>query len=145
MEKRKSGKFFPARAISKPEGPLDFNTVPQWKKDLMLKRKKSEDKFKVGSSVSEPKVTTNQDPPWIRDAQKRQLNRLESSPNVAQLSNRMSRSSISEDEDKVPSFIKEFQDKRRKKAGGGGGLEPEWKKQLLKKTSEHDTSADGVA
>jgi hypothetical protein len=52
MEKRKSGKFFPARAISKPEGPLDFNTVPQWKKDLMLKRKKSEDKFKVGSSVS---------------------------------------------------------------------------------------------
>jgi hypothetical protein len=96
----------------------------------------------------------------------------------------MSRSSISEDEDKVPSFIKEFQDKRRKKAGGGeplsiqlwcsvglilsgvgGGLEPEWKKQLLKKTSERkilctalcvgcllieivlidDTSADGVA
>lgn len=64
-------------------------------------------------------MTSGHDHPWARDLQSKRRDRADSSASMTQLTKRISKASVSDEGDGVPSFIREFESKRKRNAAAG--------------------------
>eukprot|EP00118_Oscarella_pearsei_P003933 m.16344 g.16344 ORF g.16344 m.16344 type:complete len:722 (+) comp26868_c0_seq1:136-2301(+) len=130
LERRKMGGAVrvatPRVRVSNTSESSATEEMPAWKRELMSRRKDAERKrssaFPERSSAAKEFEGTDQ-------------RKMKESVSVSQLTSRMSRVSVNEEDEKVvPSFLKEFQAKQRRTSRNreSGSLEPEWMRQLKK-------------